>query len=359
MLELLLRGLAIGILLAAALNMLRGGAVNDARWSGALFCVATAGFVAHTSATIPALIGALRHVAWLLSAGGTAYFWMFGMALFAVDRLRPMHALPVLLMTTLVLTGRMLPAGGDVGTEIAHNLLEVVLVVHVLHAIWRTRGDDLIDGRRALRVPFMAAVGTFCIVLSGFDVAWSLGYQAPWVKTLQAALLVLMTLGGVWTFGQGRPDMFERGTVRRGRAASAPDAGHAEATDAIPAADRLLLDRLQQLLDGTDFWRQSGLTIGQLADRLGIPEHRLRVLINRILGYRNFSDFLNEKRIAAAKAELRDPAKAGVQISTIAFGLGYASLGPFNRAFREATGTSPREWRAQGADGEQSSPIPE
>lgn len=345
MLELLLRGLGIGILLAAACNMLRGGPSNHARASGALFCIATAGFVAHTSATIPALIGPLRHVAWLLSAGGTAYFWAFGMTLFEVDRLRWVHTLPLLVMTALVIVGRLLPAGADVGTEVAHNLLEVVLVLHVLQAIWRTRRDDLVDERRALRVPFMAAIGVFCVLLSGFDIAWSLGFREPWVKLSQSALLVTMAIGGVWTFGQARPCMFQRTVPRAGRAVLPPEAVASAGTETLSATDHAQLARLQELMEATDFWRQPGLTIGQLAERLSIQEHRLRPLINRVLGYRNFADFLNEKRIAVAKIELRDPTKAGMQISTIAFELGYSSLGPFNRAFREATGMSPREWR--------------
>ena len=96
-----------------------------------------------------------------------------------------------------------------------------------------------------------------------------------------------------------------------------------------------------------DVWRREGLTIGQLASELGTAEHRLRHLINSSLGYRNFAEFLNSRRIAAAKATLADPAAADVAISTLAFRLGYATLGPFNRAFKEATGVTPSAWRAR------------
>ena len=341
-LELLVRGLAMGAMLAAGVAMLRGGPLNDARWSGALFCLATAGFVAHTSATIPELIGPLRHLAWLLSAGGTSYSWLFGMALFAGERLRPIHAVPIAVMTAIVVIGRLLPSGGEIGTELVHNLLEVVLVGHVLFEIWRQRRDDLVDERRRLRVPFMIAVGAFCVMLSGFDIAWSLGFRDPWVKELQALLLFAVALTGVWTFNQARPPMFER-------AMPVPPDKPARQT-AASTADAELLERLKRLMAETGFWRESGLTIGRMADKLGAPEYRLRQVINGSLGYRNFSDFLNEKRISVAKEELRDPSKAGVQISAIAFDLGYASLGPFNRAFRDATGKSPREWRDGPAD---------
>ncbi|MBC7047243.1 AraC family transcriptional regulator, partial [Salmonella enterica subsp. enterica serovar Heidelberg] len=77
----------------------------------------------------------------------------------------------------------------------------------------------------------------------------------------------------------------------------------------------------------------------------GVPEHRLRALINQRLGYRNFSDFLNSHRIADARAWLSDPARVDLPVLTLAMDLGYGSLAPFNRAFRDATGTSPSEDR--------------
>ena len=92
-------------------------------------------------------------------------------------------------------------------------------------------------------------------------------------------------------------------------------------------------------------WREEGLSIGALAQRLNVPEHRLRRAINQGLGHRNFSSFINAARIEAAKAELRDPIKANRTVLEIAYTVGFASLGPFNRAFRAETGQSPTEYR--------------
>ena len=61
-------------------------------------------------------------------------------------------------------------------------------------------------------------------------------------------------------------------------------------------------------------------------------------------------------RIAAAKTRLADPGEARVSISTIAYDIGFASLGPFNRAFKEEAGVSPSEWRRKML--EDPSPIP-
>ena len=100
-------------------------------------------------------------------------------------------------------------------------------------------------------------------------------------------------------------------------------------------------------LRAADGWRQEGLTIGEVARRLDAPEHRVRRLINQRLGHRNFADYVNSFRISAAKARLADPGDARTTVAAIAFDLGYGSLGPFNRAFREATGVTPTAWRRQ------------
>ena len=105
------------------------------------------------------------------------------------------------------------------------------------------------------------------------------------------------------------------------------------------------LDRLECLMAKDQVWKEEGLTIASLALRARIPETQLRRLINDCLGYRNFPSYVNAHRIAAAKTRLSDPGEARVSISTIAYDIGFASLGPFNRAFKEEAGVSPSEWR--------------
>jgi AraC-like DNA-binding protein len=143
-----------------------------------------------------------------------------------------------------------------------------------------------------------------------------------------------MSLAGAFVFLSPRPELFEAPT-------QAPELSTGDAKDGV------LLEKLQTLMRGDAVWRRGGLTIGQLAAAVGTPEHRLRRLINGRLGHRNFAEFLNARRIQAAQGELADPDRVEASISEIAFDLGYASLGPFNRAFKEATGMTPTAWRAR------------
>src|SRR5262249_27642144 len=57
--------------------------------------------------------------------------------------------------------------------------------------------------------------------------------------------------------------------------------------------------------------------------------------------------FVNGYRISWAKAALADPANGRLPILTIAYDAGFASLAPFNRAFRAEVGQSPRDYRAR------------
>ena len=81
-----------------------------------------------------------------------------------------------------------------------------------------------------------------------------------------------------------------------------------------------------------------------------MPEYKVRRLINRQLGHRNFSAFLNQWRLADARQALADPGQRDVPISTIGLDAGFQSLGPFNRAFKAETGLTPSEFRAEALD---------
>src|SRR5207244_6410234 len=93
------------------------------------------------------------------------------------------------------------------------------------------------------------------------------------------------------------------------------------------ANDQKLADALMRLMGDERIYRHDNVTIGTLATKLAIPEYRLRRLINQRLGYRNFNVFLNEHRIAEAKAALADPSQAEVPVITIAMDAGFQSLG--------------------------------
>ena len=71
----------------------------------------------------------------------------------------------------------------------------------------------------------------------------------------------------------------------------------------------------------------------------------MRRVINRGLRFRNFNDFLHTHRLKEAAERLGDPQLQRIPILTIALEVGYGSIGPFNRAFKERFGVTPTEYR--------------
>jgi AraC-like DNA-binding protein len=107
----------------------------------------------------------------------------------------------------------------------------------------------------------------------------------------------------------------------------------------------VLFARLQKLMEEQRIYKKEGLTIGELAELLNEQEYRLRKLINGQLGFRNFNDFLNQYRINDACETLSDPDQTRKTILEIAYELGYQSIGPFNKAFKDLKGITPTAYR--------------
>lgn len=344
-LELILRGVAIGALAATTAGLWRGGQGHSARLAGVLFSLSVIAYTLQSSAYSRDAIGAFEPVMHFMALGGSGLFWLFIVALFDDREISPLTLSPFVGLTLLGMFGWLGSRELQPSVWVLHNLVEVGFAIHALFVIVRSWRGDLVEARRRLRGPFLAAVTLFVVVLAGFEIGESFGIEADWYELLGATALALFCAAGAVVFLQAQPALFGAAEPAS-EPALGPDAG-----------DRHSLARLEEVMGKGEAWRREGLTIGSLAEEVGVPEHRLRRLINDHLGHRNFVAFVNAYRIGAAKQRLADPATARTPISAIAFELGFASLGPFNRAFKEATGQTPSEWRKIQLG--QGSPIPE
>jgi AraC-like DNA-binding protein len=76
-----------------------------------------------------------------------------------------------------------------------------------------------------------------------------------------------------------------------------------------------------------------------------VQEYKVTRFITSRQQYRNFNNLLNSYRIDRAERIFNDSDSHHLSIATIAYDCGFNSLGPFNRAFREYTGMTLREFR--------------
>jgi AraC-like DNA-binding protein len=220
-------------------------------------------------------------------------------------------------------------------TQTAPSLLQMIFAGFALYwtvADWRF---DLVETRRAIRALTMA-VGGGLIITSGLlqvlidpdSPANYIAHEALAVADLTILAFVLFRLTD--------------GDVARYLDFESPRASVRPAANAEPDP---ALARLTTLLEEERICEQEGLSLRQLAARVGVPEYRLRKLIHERLGYRNFNALLHDYRIREACRRLSDPAMRRTPILTIALSVGYASINTFSRGFREIMGVTPSAWR--------------
>ncbi|MCI3135274.1 helix-turn-helix domain-containing protein [Phenylobacterium aquaticum] len=271
-------------------------------------------------------------------------FWLFVLVVFEDRPLTRGNLAPAaLLLITGALT-ELAPLPLRDWMWAARNVAGGLLSLHAVLIIARGWSGDLLETRRRLRALTLGFGAMFAVVDVAAALIYKLDPKGPWIlisagQPLGAAILAVLMVATAVLFLQPRPSVF--GAVPRPALTVDPRAD---------ALERQTLQRLNELM-AAGGWRREGLTIGAVASQIEVPEHRLRRLINQRLGHRNFADFVNSHRIDAAKARLADPAQAGETVAAIAFDLGYGSLGPFNRAFRAATGATPTAWRRQALGG--------
>ena len=343
------------LFLLAAVLMRDHGRLTSARL-GAAFALGTAAYALTSAAGYPTIAGAWSMPLLALSAGNNVVFWAFSAALFDDGfRLRWWHAALWLL---LVAGGFAMCLSPTPPLGLALTLSSLVfgaLAMIPAIATWRV---DLVERRRRIRL-FVVVASSLYIGVTALAQLAGMQHTAPAEGSLAGAVGLLL-ISSVVAFSLVRVSHQSLFPTLDETAEPVP---LAVSPTESPDPDQGLLAALDRLMTAERAYRQDGLTIGTLAGQLGLPEYRLRRLINQGLGYRNFNSFVNHYRIAEARAALCDPLQNEVPVLTIALDTGFSSLGPFNRAFKAETGLTPTEYRRQaggkGADSGISQPIPE
>ena len=339
--DIALRGATVALLLVLAASLFRGfGTVLAGRLAAAF----ALGSAAHA---VTASIGATPPVApahaplIALSTGNVVVFWLFTRALFdETFRLRWWHALIWAAVAAFSFVNCMwlAPASGVRLSIIAVNLLALGFIVLAVAQTIASWSSDLVEGRRRVRVFIVSAAALYGGLNAVLQISLSGSGAAEIANAVNSAALAAVAAAiSIAMMRVDGADLFP--------ATPEVQAEASEAAVVDSSADQKLVDALMRLMGDERIYRHDNVTIGTLATKLAIPEYRLRRLINQRLGYRNFNVFLNEHRIAEAKAALADPSQAEVPVITIAMDAGFQSLGPFNRAFKATTGVTPTEYR--------------
>jgi AraC-like DNA-binding protein len=108
------------------------------------------------------------------------------------------------------------------------------------------------------------------------------------------------------------------------------------------------LNELISLMEDEHVYRNSDLTLSQLAAPLGISAHNLSQVLNSTRG-QNFFDFVNSYRVNDVIASFNDSDKNHLKILALAFDAGFNSKTTFNSIFKKMTGETPSEYRQKNS----------
>jgi AraC-like DNA-binding protein len=217
--------------------------------------------------------------------------------------------------------------------QLSYILSEVVSIGFVLGGIYtaiKTRKGDLIESRMKFRIIFVmttAALIGITLIVESMTIAKE---SVDILQILQRSSILGLTLFFMISNFEIKAGFFFREQQK-------------EKPPVIE--DGELRKKLEVLIEEKKVYRKEGLTIRELAEMLNEQEYKVRRLINGELGFRNFNDFLNKYRVNEACEILNDATQNRKTILEIAYSLGYQSIGPFNKAFKELKETTPTAYR--------------
>ena len=102
--------------------------------------------------------------------------------------------------------------------------------------------------------------------------------------------------------------------------------------------------RVRAYVEAERPYRNPDLTLGLLADALGLSDKVLSYVLNEGMGTA-YAPYINGLRVADARRALADPSAAHLSVLAVGLDAGFSSKATFNRAFKAATGQTPSEVR--------------
>lgn len=112
----------------------------------------------------------------------------------------------------------------------------------------------------------------------------------------------------------------------------------------VPPQLRAKAVLVKKAMETNLYFQDTELSLGSLAEKLGMPHHELSKVINTVFN-KGFNDFINEYRVLDAAKKMQDPAYDNITMLGIAFEAGFNSQSSFNRIFKQLTGKSPTEYK--------------
>jgi AraC-like DNA-binding protein len=217
--------------------------------------------------------------------------------------------------------------------QVPNILFSFILILHSLYIAYKEKDSDLVILRIDVRKFHIFIIGIFIIWMFLYYLVFRpLSYTE--IFNLVNAVLIMILCIVFFLFGYPYLSLLTE-------------------EDNPKKVDKTLqyefsqdiLNKVMEMFEVKEIYKEEGLTIRKLSEYMNMQEYKLRNIINKGLGYKNFNDLLNSYRIKKAKELLLNTNEKDLSITRIALEVGYPNAAAFNRAFKQFTGLTPSEFR--------------
>ncbi|GGF58040.1 AraC family transcriptional regulator [Alteromonas lipolytica] len=218
-------------------------------------------------------------------------------------------------------------------SEITRLLSSTILAL----AFWEPLRGFSTAGNTAKRQRFLFAsiffVGVFsCTVITEGLLTEAARQQIrPWLVVISALAIVITTF--IILLAQHKQRQNNAQPVKR--------------PASLSEDDLLLARQIEHLMEYEKLYLNHELKTIDIANALNVSEYKVGRVIRSLSNAANVNQFINRYRIAHAKQLLTAQECQHWTILVISLECGFASLAPFNRAFKASEGCTPNQYRQQ------------
>jgi AraC-like DNA-binding protein len=196
-----------------------------------------------------------------------------------------------------------------------------------------------------------AATGGIWVLVTALKIA----HVSTAMRDGHVAIAMALLVYGIGYMGLRQPEVFRYETadvpVQTREVESAPATAKTEASapryehSSISDAEAMQLrEALLTMMERDQPWKESELTLPDLASRLRSTPHKLSLVLNSQLG-QTFYDFVNGYRVREVQRRIRAGDARALKMLALAMDAGFASKSAFNETFKKHTSQTPSAFR--------------
>jgi AraC-like DNA-binding protein len=196
-----------------------------------------------------------------------------------------------------------------------------------------------------------AASGGIWVMVTGLKVA----HVSTAMRDGHVAVAMALLVYGIGYMGLRQPEVFRYQTaelpVPTAEATSAPSPLEEEASarryerSGLGDVEAVQLEEsLLRVMEDEQPWKESELTLADLASRLNTTPHKLSEVLNSQMS-ETFYDFVNGYRVREVQRRIRAGEARSLKMLALAMDAGFASKSTFNEVFKKHTSQTPSAFR--------------